>query len=304
MSNVLLGGAIGDSLGMPFEKKLVNDPLLVNWDGRTFLSCAHHNLQAGQFTDDSQMQQIVAESLLDNKGFSPDDISARYVDWMASGRARGWGRTTLMSIQNLQAGRHWSESGIAGSEGNGSAMRSAPFGVYFRNDLQSLVQICKIDSAITHASPDAEAGSIAVAVAAYYAVNNDLDNLLEKICLHLPESKVKNSIFSLDSLINSENITPSQALRVLGTKANVKETVPSVLYTFLKIKDYHKAIETIIRSGGDTDTGGAILGALIGARDGIKVIDKYFHKVESFDKLVELDSQLYNRSSQTFFPVN
>lgn len=645
MSNVLLGGAIGDALGMPFEKKLVNDLLLINWDGKKFLPCAHHGLQAGQFTDDSQMQQMVAESLLDNKGFNPDDISARYVDWMASGRARGYGRmlcletelptpsgfiklkdlkegdqlfdeqgnicnviklhpidlnpksyqivfddgstvaacedhlwmtwdknarsnkhrgrksknklvvrstkeilstlktntikmetnhsienskpvkyptkdlpidpyllglwlgdgssacarietadpiilknfehklvkvkytdehsrsrpytiynlqsklrklnllnnkhipdlflysdvsqrlallqglidsdgfcdkkssqfeftatnkilatqthqlmmslgikakmllsasqrydkiygdkyrvygltklhifrlsrklnrlkkssaqdtrnnhryivdiksinsipmrcitvdspshlflitrayipthnTTLMAIQNLQAGKHWSESGIAGSEGNGTAMRAAPFGVYFRNDLKSLVQICKIDSAITHASPDAEAGSIAIAVASYYAVNNDLDNLLEKICEHLPDSKVKNSIFSLDALINSNDITPSQALRVLGTKANVRETVPSVLYCFLKIKDYHKAIETIIRAGGDTDTGAAILGALIGARDGIKAIDKSFYKVEDFDKLVELDSQLYNRSAQPFFPKN
>ena len=113
-------------------------------------------------------------------------------------------------------------------------MRSAPFGVYFRNDIKSLVQICKIDSNITHASPDAEAGSIAIAIAAYYAVNNDTDNLLDKIYEHLPDSKVKNTIFSLDSLINSEHITPAQALRVLGTKANVRETVPSAVYCFIK----------------------------------------------------------------------
>jgi ADP-ribosylglycohydrolase len=302
MSNVLLGGAIGDALGMPFEKKLVNDPLLVDWDGKTFLPCEYHGLKAGQWTDDSQMSLMVAESLIDNSGFNPDDLAARYVDWIVSGRARGYGRTTLMAIQNLESGKHWSESGIAGSEGNGTAMRAAPFGVYFRNDIKSLVQICKIDSSITHASPDAEAGSIAIAVAAYYAVNDDTDNLLDKIYEHLPDSKVKNTIFSLDSLINSEHITPAQALRVLGTKANVRETVPAALYCFIKFDNYYDAVLAAIKAGGDTDTTGAIVGALFGAKYGMKTIDKSFYKVEDFNRLVELDSQLYNRSAKSFFP--
>jgi ADP-ribosylglycohydrolase len=248
------------------------------------------------------MSLMVAESLIDNSGFNPDDLAARYVDWIVSGRARGYGRTTLMAIQNLESGKHWSESGIAGSEGNGTAMRAAPFGVYFRNDIKSLVQICKIDSSITHASPDAEAGSIAIAVAAYYAVNDDTDNLLDKIYEHLPDSKVKNTIFSLDSLINSEHITPAQALRVLGTKANVRETVPAALYCFIKFDNYYDAVLAAIKAGGDTDTTGAIVGALFGAKYGMKTIDKSFYKVEDFNRLVELDSQLYNRSAKSFFP--
>jgi ADP-ribosylglycohydrolase len=643
MSNVLLGGAIGDALGVPFEKKLVDDPLLVNWDGRSFLGSEHHKLLPGQYSDDTQLSIEVAESLIANNGFNPDDLAARYVDWMVSGRARGWGRmldletelptpngfiklkdlkegaqlfddkgnicnviqlhpinmqpdsyqitfddgtivnacadhlwltwdkkarsnkqrnrkinnlplirstkeiintlkvsykketnhsiqntkpinynskkliidpyllglwlgdgsskagrietadidvlinfnyklikvkyddkksksrpytiyglqknikklnlfgnkhipdiylyasykqrlallqglmdsdgccnkngqfefcstleilaeqtyqlmtslgikakitkgisshynkkygtkymirgitklpifrlkrklinlkksiaqdtrnthryitnikhiksipmrcitvdspshlylitksfipthnTTLLAIQNLQSGKHWSESGVAGSEGNGTAMRSAPFGVYFRNDLKSLVHICKIDSAITHASPEAEAGSIAIAVAAYYAVNNDTDDLLNKICEHLPNSKVKNTIYSLDNLVTIKHITPVIALKILGTKANVRETVPSALYCFLKFDNYYDAVLAAIRAGGDTDTTAAIVGALFGARDCVKVIDKSFYKIEDFDKLVALDSKLYNRSTESFFPRN
>lgn len=305
MSNVLLGTAVGDALGVPFEKKLVNNEDLVNWDGKTFLGSEHHKLLPGQYSDDTQMSLMVAESLLDNKGFNPDDLSARYVDWMASGRARGWGKTTLMAIQNLQSGKHWSESGIAGSEGNGTAMRAAPFGVYFRNDLHSLIAICKIDSAITHASPDAEAGSIAIALAAYYAVNNQVGkpaDLIDNICQHLPDSKVRNTIYSLDALVSSEYITPVQALSVLGTKANVRETVPAALYCFMRFDTYYEAVLAAIKAGGDTDTTAAIVGALFGARDGIKAIDKSFYQVEDFDKLVELDSQLYNRSTKSFFP--
>lgn len=302
MSNVLVGTAVGDALGVPFESMLVNNKELINWDGKTFTGSVYHQLLPGQYSDDTQMSIMVAESLINNKGFNPDDLAVRYVDWIVSGRARGYGRTTLMAVQNLSSGKHWSESGIAGSYGNGTAMRSAPFGIYFRNDLQSLVAICKIDSAITHASEDAEAGSIAIALAAAHAVNDDTEDLLERISEKLPDSKVKGLVYSLGSLINSDKISPQQALRVLGTKANVRETVPAALYCFLKFDNYHEAILAAIKAGGDTDTTAAIVGALFGAKLSMKGIDKSFYSVEDFDKLVELDSQLYNRSNATFFP--
>ena len=302
MSNVLVGTAIGDALGVPFESMLVNNKELINWDGKTFTGSVYHQLLPGQYSDDTQMSIMVAESLINNKGFNPDDLAVRYVDWIVSGRARGYGRTTLMAVQNLSAGKHWSESGIAGSYGNGTAMRAAPFGIYFRNDLQSLVAICKIDSAITHASEDAEAGSIAIALAAAYAVNDDTEDLLERISEKLPDSKVKGLVYSLGSLVNSDKISPQQALRVLGTKANVRETVPAALYCFLKFDNYHDAILAAIKAGGDTDTTAAIVGALFGAKLSMRGIDKSFYSVEDFDKLVELDSQLYNRSNATFFP--
>lgn len=303
MCNVLLGTAVGDALGVPFETKLINNPALLEWDGKSYLGSEHHKLLPGQYSDDTQMSLMVAESLIEKHGFDPDDLSVRYVDWMTSGRARGWGKTTLMAIQNLVSGKHWSESGIAGSLGNGSAMRAAPFGVYFRNDLRSLVNICKIDSAITHASPDAEAGSIAIALAAAHAVNNDTDRLLERIWEQLPNSKVKNIIYSLDALISSDHITPAQGLKILGTKANVQETVPSVLYCFVKFQKYQEAVVTAIKAGGDTDTTAAIVGALFGAKLGMKSIDPNLAAtVEDADRIVALDSQLYNRSNNSFFP--
>lgn len=303
MSNVLLGTAVGDALGVPFEKKLSNFEGLVEWDGKTYLGSEHHKLLPGQYSDDTQMSLMVAESLIENHGFNPDDLSARYQDWLISGRARGYGKTTLLAVQNLQNGKHWSESGVAGSTGNGTAMRAAPFGVYFRNDLYSLINICKIDSAITHASEEAEAGSIAIALAAAYAVNNDLENLLEKIWEKLPSSKVKSTIYSLGSLIDSDYIPPEQSLRILGTKADVRETVPAALYCFLKYDNYHEAVVAAIKAGGDTDTTAAVVGALFGAKSGLKDVDEAIVKgVEDYSKLVELDSQLYNRSNDSFLP--
>jgi len=303
MSNVLLGTCIGDALGMPFETLLPNNPQLINWDGVSFLPSIHHKLKAGMYTDDGQLSIIVAESLISNSGFNPDDLAQRYLAWMKSGNARGFGKTTLLAMQNLESGKHWTSSGVVGSYGNGTAMRAAPFGVYFRNDLRALVSIVKTDSAITHVSEDAEAGAIAIALAAAYAVNQDTDDLLEKICEQLPNSKVKNTIYSLGSLINSDCITAEQSLRVLGTRANVRETVPAALYCFLKFDNYIDAVRTIIRSGQDCDTNAAITGALFAAKDGIKNIPKHLiDQIENRDCLFKLDSQLYNRTSYSFFP--
>lgn len=301
MSSTLLGTAIGDALGVPFETKLSNFEPLVNWDNETFLGSEHHKLKPGQYSDDTQMSLMVTESLLENKGFKPEDLAARYVDWMVSGRARGYGKTTLLAVQNLLNGKHWSESGVPGSYGNGTAMRAAPFGIYFRDDLKELIKVCKVDSAITHASEEAEAGSIAIALAAAYAVNNDTDKLLHRIWEVLPASKVKNSIFSLSSLVESPYILPPQALRVIGTKGNVKETVPAALYCFLYFNSYEDAVVTAIRAGGDTDTTAAIVGALYGAKVGVRGIhSEWVSGVEDSEKLMSLDSQLFNRSNNNW----
>jgi ADP-ribosyl-[dinitrogen reductase] hydrolase len=302
MCNVLLGTAIGDALGVPFETMLANNPELVKWNGKVYTGSVHHKLAPGQYSDDTQMSIMVAESLVVNNGFDPDDLSARYVDWIASGVARGYGKTTLAAVQALQAGKHWSESGVVGSFGNGTAMRAAPFGVYFRRDLKNLINVVKIDSAITHNSEEAEAGALAIAIAAYYACNKDTENLLERISEHLPDSKVKRTVSSLDSLLNSHDITPTQALRVLGTRADVRQTVPAALYCFIRFGSYHEAILTAIKAGGDTDTTAAIVGALFGARLGMQGISDEFYSVEDFDKLLLLDNQLYNKSVNDFFP--
>jgi ADP-ribosyl-[dinitrogen reductase] hydrolase len=303
MSNVLLGTAIGDALGVPFESKLANYDLLLGWDGKSFLGSEYHKLGPGQYSDDTQMSLMVAESLLDNKGFNPEDLSMRYVDWIISGRARGYGKTTLMAVQNLANGIHWSQSGIPGSYGNGTAMRAAPFGIYFRDDYEALMENVKIDSAITHASDEAEAGAIAIAMATYLIVNDDTENMLYRLWGLLPESKVKDIIYSLSSLIDSPYILPAQALRVLGTKADVRMTVPAALYCYMKFDNYHDAVDAAIRAGGDTDTTAAIVGALFGAKSGMAGIrPDLIQNIEDSSKLIELDSQLYSRSNETFFP--
>jgi len=302
MTNALLGAAIGDSLGVFAESKLHNYQPLLDWDGKTYLGSEHHDLKPGEYSDDTQLSRALAESLISCNGFNPDDVSKKYVELFTSNTIRGYGKSTLFAINNLIAGKHWSESGCVGSVGNGTAMRVSPLSIWYRDDLPSLIKAVKIDSAITHVSEEAEAGALAIALSAYYAVNNDTQDLLNKIVPNLPESKVKSSLYSLGALIEAENISPQSALSILGTKCDVRQTVPAVLYCFHKFDNYQNGCETIIRAGGDTDSNASILGALYGAKYGqIHFSEYHIKNVEDSSKLITLDSQLYNRSGTSFF---
>lgn len=302
MCNVLVGCAIGDALGVPFETMQSKNKFLKDWNGLSYLGSRSHKLDPGQYSDDTQMSLCVTNSLLECQEFNPDDLAQRYQEWFFSGAARGFGRTTRMAMNALKEGVHWSESGVEGSYGNGTAMRAAPFGVFFRNDMKTLVEAVSIDSAITHRSPDAKAGAIAIAVATALAANGDTENLLNRVFEKLPESSIRKTISTLDVLISSDYIKPREALRALGTSANIKETVPAALYCFLKLDRFMSAVHLAIKAGGDTDTTAAIVGSLFGAKDGLSGIDACFHGVEDFGLLLELDSKLYNRTNYTFFP--
>jgi ADP-ribosyl-[dinitrogen reductase] hydrolase len=300
MTSPLLGGAIANALGVFAEGKLSNYQPLIDWDGKTYLGSEQKNLLPGQYSRETQLAIAVANSLIECKGFDPNDLSKRYVDLFASNIIRARGITTQMAVDNLIAGKHWSESGIAETTGNGNLVRIAPFAIWFRNDIKSMLEIVKIDSAITHASVEAEAGAIAISLATAFAINNDItEDILNRIHSFLPESKVKSSIYSLGSLIDAKQIAASVALSFLGTKANVMHTVPAVLYCFCRFKGYHEAVEAIIRSGNDCSTNAMVLGTLFGAKLGMSGIQKSFvDDVEDRDKLIVLDSQVYNRSGE------
>lgn len=301
MSNVLLGTCIGDALGVPFETKPANYSNLLEWDNNTFLPSESHKLSPGQYSDDGQMSLIVAESLLKNNGYNPEYTASEYLKWFDSGQARGFGKTTKFAIDNLRDGKKFYESGIVNSYGNGSSMRAAPFGVYYANDIEHLLQSVKLDSAITHCSEEAEAGALAIALSVFFCINNDYNNLIYKISKYLPNSKVKENLLSLDGIFCSD-ISSEKAFEVLGTKADVRMTVPSVLYAFYKFSSFKEGVPAIIKAGGDTDTNAAILGALYTARDGIKDISEYWiSNLENSKYIQSLDNSLNNKEIY-FFP--
>ncbi len=166
----LLGCALGDSIGLPFEgisarriKRLNPGPL------RQRLVFGH-----GMISDDTEHSCIVAQSLIASAGDA--DSFGRNMAW----RLRWWfltlpggiGFGTLRSIIKLWIGFPYHKSGV-NSAGNGPMMRSAIIGAFAADDDRLREELVKISSQMTHSDPRAERAAQVVARAASVAANND-----------------------------------------------------------------------------------------------------------------------------------
>ncbi len=86
---------------------------------------------------------------------------------------RGYGAAMYELVPSLERGR-WDDLarqlfGGSGSYGNGAAMRVAPLGAFFAEDVDRCVEQAERSALVTHTHPEAVAGAIAVALAAALA---------------------------------------------------------------------------------------------------------------------------------------
>jgi len=243
------------------------------------------------------MSKLLAESLVSVGAYDPADVADRYRRWYLGGDHRGMGKTTKVALAALNNGSSWSGSGVEGAEGNGTAMRIAPLGLFYRNDLNLVCELALYDSRITHKSKEAGAGSKAIAIAiALLATGCKKRELVKIVPSYLPECEVKRGIQKVEFYQEAGGIGIAEALSLLGTKAHVVDTVPSAIAAFVLTNSYQEAIESAIRAGGDTDTTAAVAGALAGTYYGLKGIPtEYLSKLEAASTLLSLDKKLKER---------
>jgi ADP-ribosyl-[dinitrogen reductase] hydrolase len=287
----LVGCAVADALGMPFETKPANDPMLLNWDG-SYLPSEYHKLNPGQWTDDTMMSKMLMESLYICGGFYPRDVANRYLHWYLAGDTRGMGKTTRAALQRLKEGYRWTDSGLDHAEGNGTAMRSAPMGAFYHEDPLTVAEFARIESRITHKSIEASEGSAAVALmVAYIWQGVEKGSLIKSILGYLNQSKIKSKLTHLDQ--QKDSLTLAEAFNTFGTLSRVTQTVPSAFAAFLLTNSYEEAVMAAIRAGGDTDTTASIAGSIAGSYYGFGAIpNKFKLPLERMDHLHKLDSHI------------
>lgn len=301
----LTGLAVGDSLGMPFEMSPGHSPLLLGWQGgfengknNPFSS----HLKAGQWTDDTQMAKALAGSLLREKTYSPADAARSYLAWYQSDDVRGIGGTTEKAMVRLASGFPWTQSGIAGAEGNGSAMRIAPLGLLFHCNIQAAAEMAAIDSRITHKSPDAEAGAMAVALGVAALLQGaQKEAVLSKVLEWLPDGlQLKYRLIGAEARIRHHlpERELADSISEMGVSGHVLDTVPAAFVAFMSTTNFRDAVRAAILAGGDTDTTGAITGALAGTYYGITQVAPFLENVELGSELRDLEMNLYVAARQ------
>lgn len=281
LAGVILGTAVGDALGVPYENlsrrrlgRLLGDRPL----GHRFL------FGRGMVSDDTEHTCMVGQALLS----APADADrfARCLAWSL----RYWllclpagiGRATLRALVKLWLGFPPERSGVW-SAGNGPAMRAALLGVCLGQDPEKLRAYVRASTRLTHTDPRAEHGALLVALAAWHGASFDHARMSGAAALAAIRERLGEVDTELNLLLDQldqhlqRDALPASLAEALGLRRGVSgyiyHTVPMALYCWLRNPgDFRQAVEDVIRLGGDVDTTGAIVGALAGATAGAQGI--------------------------------
>ncbi len=265
----LLGTAVGDALGAPVEgwsyKEVHSvDQAEVRWA-----------MRSGRYTDDTEMMIGVAESLIRQKGFDGADMARTFIQNYDP--ARGYGPGTEEALQRLRAGAQWAEAskavfGGAGSYGNGAAMRIAPVGLFYYDDVDTLRMVADQASQITHAHELGKEGAALQAIAVALAVRGERIGMVNALKGFVHHAVYRTKLQKLEALLEAEASKEEAIIAELGAGEAAFESVPTAIYCFLRFKSFDASVTYAVSLGGDSDTIGAMTGALSGAYYGEEAI--------------------------------
>lgn len=236
------------------------------------------------WTDDTAMAISVVRVLRDYGAIERDVLAHLFAEAYAADPARGYGGGAHRILGLIGQGIPWdiatrSVFGGEGSMGNGGAMRSAPIGGYFADDLLTAVRMAGLSADPTHAHPDGRAGAIAVAVAAALASSTELrgEAMLDVVLEHTPNGETREGLLRARSLAHIAH--PRNAAALLGSGAAVlsSDTVPFALWCASRwIDDLEEALWATVSGLGDRDTTCAIVGGVVALRVGTEGLPTTF----------------------------
>lgn len=234
------------------------------------------------WTDDTNMALSIYAELREHGEIDQDRLARSFAEHFDPSRGYGAGAMRLMTSIRLR--KPWREAartmfGGQGSYGNGGAMRAAPLGAYFADDLERCVEQARLASEITHAHPEGIAGGIAVAVAAAIASRlrgestPDRRAFLDLILPHVPESIVREQIHAARELAPDATVPLAASVLGNGSQISAQDTVGYCLWCAgEQLSHYEEAMWLTASAGGDVDTNCAIVGGIIAAYIGIEDI--------------------------------
>ncbi|MFC5971638.1 ADP-ribosylglycohydrolase family protein [Halomarina salina] len=284
----LLGLACGDALGRPVEFR---SPAAIEREHGTvteMLGHGTHGQPAGTITDDTEMALCIARSLAERERFDPDDVARRFVEWYDGGPFDIGGMTS-QSISRLKQGRSWDEAGQqvwersheGGNAGNGSVMRCAPHALAFADDPAALDRVSRRSSRITHADPRCTAGCAVLNATIAGLLGGEADPLTEALAAVEPiPDELRDALE-----VVPEGVDPAE----LQNTGYVVTTLQAGLHHGLTTATVEDAIVDAVAMGGDSDTIGAVTGAVAGARFGADALpERWLRELACRDELTAL----------------
>lgn len=291
----LTGLAIGDALGMPSQTLTPQNIQKHYGKISSFIAPfsdhpVSHGLIAGQVTDDTEQALILAARLIEGGGYIDEKkLAEDLMAWEADVKARGMrdllGPSTKLALEAILTGQPLSETGKTGTT-NGAAMRITPIGIATPIDpLDQFVDKVEMACRMTHNTGEAIASAAAVAAVISCGINGQDFASATKMALlaagigqkrgySVGEPNMAKLINASLSLAEGKPSITDIANRIGTSVASHESVAAAFAIVRLADSDPWQAALMAANIGDDTDTIGAIAGAMAGACSGITAIPK------------------------------
>ena len=300
----LAGLALGDALGMPTQAmspeqiRAVYGRITGLVDGDASQPYAP-GMPAGSVTDDTEQALLVASLLIRGRGSSSGRVALNAVEfahallaWEDSMIERGsldlLGPSTKAALERVRAGE---DPLTVGGEGttNGAAMRVTPIGIAVSTeDPEAFAEAVWSSCRVTHAtrqgfqSAALVAAAVSMGIDAARSTSPNLRGLLWKAVTYvdsLPEhgawtpdpDVVAATRRAMQLAVNPACSSLECLAEQVGTSVASAHAIP-MAFALLARDPSPQALMDAANIGGDTDTIGAIAGAILGAALGVEVL--------------------------------
>lgn len=296
----LAGLALGDALGMPTQAmspqqiQTVYGHVTGLVDGDKSQPYAP-GMAAGSVTDDTEQALLIASLLLKGHGsglnLDASEFSHALLAWEDSMIERGsldlLGPSTKAALERVRAGENPLRVGGEGTT-NGAAMRVTPIGIAAStSDRQLFADAVWSSCQVTHATRQGFQSAALVAAAVSLGIDAgaaDVTDLLWKAVAFVrslpergawsPEPDVVAATHRALKLAAQPSSSLEWLAGQIGTAVAAAQAIP-MAFALLARDPSPRALLQAANLGGDTDTIGAIAGAILGASLGVEVFDAY-----------------------------
>lgn len=268
ITTCLLGGALGDTLGLPAEG-MHSRRIEKIWKGnfKQRLVFGH-----GMVSDDTE-HAVMTLLALQKSEEDPTHFTkhlARNLRWWFAALPAGLGLATARSCIRLWLGFNPKKSGVF-SAGNGPLMRAPVIAAYFHNKPDLRAAFITASTQITHSDPLADESAQLIGTAVTLAIfgENDTQTILEKLQKQIYSTQLIERFEKMTQCLQSNESTAFFA-DSFGRKKGVvsgfaPDTAAVAIYAWLRHHgDFRETITSVIAAGGDTDTVAFVAGSIAG----------------------------------------
>ena len=306
---VMLGLAAGNALGVPVEGQSAHAIRRRFSGGVTEISPEERERP---WDDDLAQSALLAEVLAETDELDPESFAARLVVW-AQENGRGIGTLTRSVIEELNSGRSSQEASRIAWErnpmsnaGNGAVMRCPPVALrHFRSGVD-LVRTARSSALVTHFDARCEWSTVVTSLATATCLGGEPapvgDMASATGAVGGGQGWLSDSIAQVTEAVQSVEGASLGALE-LDNPVDLGFTLKAMqvaLWCTAQPGGFEETVVAVVNEGGDTDTNGAIAGAVMGARHGASSIpQRWLDNIADTGDLTKLADRLFDKMEET-----